>query len=148
MILHGQTHGGIAQGVGQALLEQCLFDRDSGQNLSGSFMDYAIARATDLPVMTTELSEVPADSHPLGFRPGSEGGTTPALGVTVNAIVDALSGFGITHIEMPVTPAKIWRAITDARADVKIDAKSDRVAAVAENASGPSKRLELSGDIR
>jgi carbon-monoxide dehydrogenase large subunit len=148
MILHGQTHGGIAQGVGQALLEQCLFDRDSGQNLSGSFMDYAIARATDLPVMTTELSEVPANSHPLGFRPGSEGGTTPALGVTVNAIVDALSGFGITHIEMPVTPAKIWQAITDAKAAAGIGTKTHRVDAAAENVDTPSKQLELSGDIR
>jgi aerobic carbon-monoxide dehydrogenase large subunit len=116
MILHGQTHGGIAQGLGQALLEQCLFDRDTGQNLSGSFMDYAIARAADMPPsMTTALSETPANSHPLGFRPGSEGGTTPALGVTVNAIVDALSEFGIEHIEMPVTPSKVWQAITDAR---------------------------------
>jgi carbon-monoxide dehydrogenase large subunit len=115
MILHGQTHGGIAQGLGQALLEQCAFDPQTGQNLSGSFMDYAIPRASDLPSMTTALSEVPAASHPLGFRPGSEGGTTPALGVTINAIVDALSEFGVRHIEMPATPQKIWQATQDAR---------------------------------
>ena len=114
MILHGQTHGGIAQGLGQALFEQCAFDPETGQNLSGSFMDYAIPRASDLPSMTTALSEVPAASHPLGFRPGSEGGTTPALGVTINAIVDALAEFGVRHIEMPATPQKIWRAIADA----------------------------------
>jgi carbon-monoxide dehydrogenase large subunit len=113
MILHGQTHGGIAQGLGQALLEQCAFDPDTGQNLSGSFMDYAIPRASDLPSMTTALSEVPAASHPLGFRPGSEGGTTPALGVTINAIVDALAAFGVRHIEMPATPQRIWQAIWD-----------------------------------
>jgi len=140
MILHGQTHGGIAQGVGQALLEQCLFDCETGQNLSGSFMDYAIARATDLPPLTTALSEVPASSHPLGFRPGSEGGTTPALGVTVNAIVDALSEFGISHIEMPVTPSRIWQAIQDAR----------RNGDVAPAASHPlrNKETELTGDRR
>lgn len=115
MILHGQTHGAIAQGVGQALLEQCVFEPETGQNLSGSFMDYAIPRATDLPSLTTALSEVPATSHPLGFRPGSEGGTTPALGVTINAIVHALSEFGITHIEMPATSSRIWQAISEAK---------------------------------
>ncbi|MEA2948691.1 MAG: aerobic carbon-monoxide dehydrogenase large subunit, partial [Alphaproteobacteria bacterium] len=74
---------------------------------------YAIPRASDLPSMTTALSEVPAASHPLGFRPGSEGGTTPALGVTINAIVDALAAFGVRHIEMPATPQRIWQAIRD-----------------------------------
>jgi aerobic carbon-monoxide dehydrogenase large subunit len=116
IILHGQTHGGIAQGVGQAILEQCCFDRESGQNLTASFMDYALPRASDLPVLTTALSEVPATSHPLGFRPGSEGGTTPALAVTINAIVDALADFGVTHVEMPATPSRIWQAIADATA--------------------------------
>jgi carbon-monoxide dehydrogenase large subunit len=138
MILHGQTHGGIAQGVGQALLEQCLFDRDSGQNLSGSFMDYAIARATDLPPLTTALSEVPANSHPLGFRPGSEGGTTPALGVTVNAIVDGLSEFGIRHIEMPVTPSRIWQAIQEARRQNGVMPAAKR--------SHRNKQTEFTGD--
>ena len=115
VILHGQTHGGIAQGVGQALLEQCTFDMGTGQNLSASFMDYAIPKASHLPSFTTALSEVPAASHPLGFRPGSEGGTTPALAVTTNAILDALEQFGVRHIEMPATPARIWPAIQEAR---------------------------------
>jgi carbon-monoxide dehydrogenase large subunit len=78
-------------------------------------MDYAIPRAGDLPALTTALSEVPAASHPLGFRPGSEGGTTPALGVTINAIVDALAAFGVTHIEMPATPPRVRQAIVDAK---------------------------------
>jgi carbon-monoxide dehydrogenase large subunit len=121
MILHGQTQGGIAQGLGQALFEQCTFDSATGQNLSGSFMDYAIPRASDLPSMTTALSEVPAASHPLGFRPGSEGGTTPALGVTINAVVDALAEFGVRHIEMPATPQKIWQAIRDAKERKKFE---------------------------
>jgi aerobic carbon-monoxide dehydrogenase large subunit len=124
MILHGQTHGGIAQGVGQALLEQCWFDPASGQNLSASFMDYAMPRATDLPSFITALSEVPAHSHPLGFRPGSEGGTTPALAVTINAIVDALAEFGVTHVEMPATPSRIWQAIAAAKAQRQRDVKS------------------------
>jgi carbon-monoxide dehydrogenase large subunit len=111
LIIHGQTHGGMAQGIGEALLEQCFYDAGSGQLLSGTFMDYAMPRAHVLPSFTTEISEVPSTTHPLGFRPAGEGGTTPALGVVVNAIVDALSEFGVAHIEMPVTPERIWRAM-------------------------------------
>ncbi len=111
MIIHGQTHGGIAQGMGQALMEHCVFDPESGQPLAGSFMDYAMPRAEDLPFFATDISEVPSTTHPLGFRGGGEGGITPSLGVIVNAVVDALSEFGVTHIEMPVTSEKVWRAI-------------------------------------
>jgi aerobic carbon-monoxide dehydrogenase large subunit len=111
MIVHGQVHGGIAQGVGQALWEQVVYDRETGQMLTGSFMDYAMPRASGLPSYATELSEVPSPTHPLGIRPAGEGGTTPALGVVVNAIVDALSDYGVRHVEMPATPERIWRAI-------------------------------------
>ena len=111
LIIHGQTHGGIAQGVGQALLEQCFYDFRTGQLITGSFMDYAIPRAHNFPFFTTEISEVPSTTHPLGMRPAGEGGTTPALGLMINAIVDALSEFGVMHIEMPATPERIWRAI-------------------------------------
>jgi carbon-monoxide dehydrogenase large subunit len=111
LILHGQTHGAAAQGIGQALLEQCHYDPRSGQLLTASFMDYAIPRADDLPWFDCRLVEVPANSHRYGIRPGGEGGTTPALGAVVNAVVDALSEFGVTHIEMPVTPERVWRAI-------------------------------------
>ena len=111
LIIHGQTHGGMAQGVGQALLEQCFYDAGTGQLLSGSFMDYAMPRADVLPFFTTEISEVPSTTHPLGIRPAGEGGTTPALGVVINAVVDALSEFGVDHIEMPATPERIWRAM-------------------------------------
>jgi carbon-monoxide dehydrogenase large subunit len=114
MIVHGQVHGGIAQGVGQALWEQVVYDRESGQILTGSFMDYAMPRAGGLPSYVTELSEVPSTTHPLGIRPAGEGGTTPALGVVVNAVVDALSGFGVAHVEMPATPERVWRAIRGA----------------------------------
>ena len=115
MILHGQTHGGIAQGIGQALLEECRYDAESGQLLSASFMDYAMPRADCFPGFATELSEVPSTTHPLGIRAGGEGGTTPALAAAVNAIVDALGELGITHIEMPATPERVWRAIRAAQ---------------------------------
>jgi carbon-monoxide dehydrogenase large subunit len=115
LIIHGQIHGGIAQGVGQALLEHCHYDPDSGQLLAASFMDYAMPRASDLPFYATELSEVPSSTHPLGIRPAGEGGTVPALAVVINAIVDALSEFGVRHIEMPATPARVWHAIEQAK---------------------------------
>jgi len=111
MILHGQTHGGIAQGVGQALWESCAYDAESGQLLSATLMDYALPRADMLPSFTTEISEVPSTSHPLGLRGGGEGGTTPALGAVVNAIVDALAELGVEHVEMPATPERVWQAI-------------------------------------
>jgi carbon-monoxide dehydrogenase large subunit len=111
MIVHGQTHGGIAQGVGPALWEHCRYDAETGQLQSATFMDYAMPRADMLPSFTTEISEVPSTSNPLGLRGGGEGGTTPALGAVVNAIVDALAEFGVEHIEMPATPERVWRAI-------------------------------------
>jgi carbon-monoxide dehydrogenase large subunit len=114
MILHGQTHGGIAQGVGQALLENSYYDPDSGQLLAASFMGYALPRADNFPAMTTALSEVPSPTNRLGVRSGGEGGTTPALAVVINAIVDALAEVGVSHIEMPATPERVWRAIRDA----------------------------------
>jgi aerobic carbon-monoxide dehydrogenase large subunit len=115
LILHGQAHGGIAAGVGQALWELCHYDAD-GQLTSATFMDYALPRADALPSFTTELSEVPSTSNPLGLRGGGEGGTTPALGAVVNAIVDALADLGVEHVEMPATPERVWRAIREARA--------------------------------
>jgi len=114
LIVHGQTHGGIAQGVGQALWERCDYDPESGQLRSATFMDYAMPRADMLPAFTTEISEVESTSNPLGLRGGGEGGTTPALGAVVNAVVDALAPLGVAHLEMPVTPERVWRAIRSA----------------------------------
>jgi carbon-monoxide dehydrogenase large subunit len=79
-------------------------------------MDYAVPRADMMPAFNTELIEVPATSHRYGIRPGGEGGTTPALAAVINAIVDALSEYGIRHVEMPATPERVWRAIQDAKA--------------------------------
>jgi len=115
LILHGQTHGGIAAGAGQALMERCVYEPESGQLLSASFMDYALPRADQFPFFTTDISEVPSSTHPLGMRGGGEGGTTPALGSIANAVVDALAEFGVEHIELPATPERLWRAIRGAR---------------------------------
>src|SRR6185369_98803 len=112
LILHGQAHGGIVQGAGQVLMEHLAYDAH-GQLLTGSFMDYAMPRADDFPSFVTSLSEVPSTTHPLGFRGGGEGGITPALGVIVNAVVDALADYGISHIDMPCTPERVWRAINE-----------------------------------
>ncbi len=110
MVVHGQTHGGAAQGIGQALWECCTYDAE-GQLLAASFMDYAMPRADSLPSFTTAISEVLTPTNKLGVRGAGEGGTTGALAAVVNAAVDALAEFGVTHIEMPVTPERIWRAI-------------------------------------
>ena len=117
LILHGQAQGAIVQGVGQALMEAIRFAPENGQLLTGSFMDYAMPRADSVPPLRTLLGEVPASSHPHGIRPGGEGGTTPALGVVVNAICHALKGLGVRHVEMPATPERVWQAIREARRD-------------------------------
>ena len=114
MVVDGQTHGGAAQGIGQALWECCSYDAH-GQLLSASFMDYAMPRADLLPSFTTDISQVLTPTNRLGVRGAGEGGTTGALGAVVNAVVDALAEFGVTHIEMPVTPERIWRAINSAK---------------------------------
>lgn len=111
LILEGQLHGGIAQGVGQALIEQCAYDRTSGQLLSGSFMDYAIPRADELPFFATAINEVPCANNPLGVKGAGEGGTTGAPPAVVNAILDALSPYGVRDIDMPATPERVWRAM-------------------------------------
>ena len=115
LILHGQAQGAIAQGLGQALLEAIRYAPEDGQLLTGSFLDYALPRADTVPPIRTLLSEVPASSHPHGIRPGGEGGTTPALGLVVNAVCHALRDLGVRHIEMPLTPERVWRAIEEAR---------------------------------
>lgn len=116
LIVDGQTHGAIAQGVGQAMLELCFIDPASGQPLSGSLMDYGLPRADTLPSFDTEIAEILSPTNPLGIKAGGEGGTTPALAVVVNAIVDALQPFGVTDLPMPATPYAVWSAIQDAKA--------------------------------
>ncbi len=116
LILHGQAHGAIVQGLGQAMFEHSHYDGETGQLLSASFMDYAMPRADTMPSFDTAISEVPSTTNKLGIRAGGEGGTTPALAVLINAIVDALADLGVRHIEMPATPERVWQAIRTARA--------------------------------
>jgi len=120
LIVHGQTHGAIAQGVGQAMWEQIYLDPDSGQQLTGSLMDYGIPRADTLPAFRTEIAEVLSPTNPLGIKAGGEGGTTAAPAVVVSAILDALGEFGVRDIAMPATPFAIWTAIERAKASKKV----------------------------
>jgi aerobic carbon-monoxide dehydrogenase large subunit len=116
MIVRGQVHGGVAQGLGQALVERTDYDLETGQLLSGSFMDYALPRANDLPDIEVDLLEVPSVSNPLGVKGAGEAGSVGSPPALINAIIDALSADGVTHIDMPATPEKVWRAISMARA--------------------------------
>jgi carbon-monoxide dehydrogenase large subunit len=111
MIVDGQIHGGLAQGIGQALLEGCVYDRESGQLLTGSFMDYTMPRASDLPSFTVGLHVTPCTHNPIGAKGCGEVGSIGAPAAVVNAAVDALGELGITHIDMPLTSEKVWRAI-------------------------------------
>jgi carbon-monoxide dehydrogenase large subunit len=117
LIVDGQTHGAIAQGVGQALWEQCYVDQDSGQPLVGSLMDYGVPRADTVPPFVTEIAEVLSPTNPLGIKAGGEGGTTAAPAAVISAILDALRDYGVRDIKMPATPYNVWKAIVDANAD-------------------------------
>ena len=110
MIVEGQIHGGIAQGVGQALFENIVYDDQSGQLITGSFLDYGMPRADDFPSFTSELVEIPAKTNPLGIKGIAESGTIGAPPTVVNAVLDALSSRGVEHLDMPLTPARIWHA--------------------------------------
>jgi len=111
LIVHGQAHGAIAQGLGQAMGEAIVVDADTGQSYSGSFMDYRMPRASDLPMLATEIIEVLSPTNPLGVKSGGEGGTTPALAVYVSAVVDALQPYGVTQMTLPVTSQSIFCVI-------------------------------------
>ena len=115
MIVDGQIHGGVAQGLGQALLEHCAYD-GGGQLVSGSFMDYAVARADDLPLFVTECDESqPCTHNPLGAKGCGEAGSIGAPAAVVSAALDALAPLGVTHLEMPLTSEQVWRRIREAK---------------------------------
>jgi carbon-monoxide dehydrogenase large subunit len=114
MIVHGQTHGGIVQGAGQAMGECAFFDPNSGQLLTGSFMDYMMPRADQFPMFEIGTMEVPSHTNPLRIKAGGEAGTVPALAVIANAVLDALSPYGIEHFDMPYTASRIWAEIKKA----------------------------------
>jgi carbon-monoxide dehydrogenase large subunit len=116
MIVEGQIHGGLAQGLGQAMCEHCVYDGDSGQLATGSFMDYGMPRARDFPDIVSELDESqPCTHNPLGAKGCGEAGTIGAPAAIVAAVLDALRPLGVTDIEMPLTPARVWEAIRQAQ---------------------------------
>ncbi len=115
MICHGQIEGALAQGIGQALMENVAFDRESGQMLSASFMDYAMPRATDVPRYALDFVDVPARTNPLGVKGVGEAGCVGAPPAVMNAILDALRPRGVTHLDMPATPRRVWEALLAAR---------------------------------
>ena len=114
MIVEGQVHGGLAQGIAQALYEEAVYD-DEGNLVSGTMADYLVPAAPDLPEFTTDRTETPATSNPLGVKGVGEAGTIASTPAVVNAIVDALRPLGINDVEMPCTPERVWRAIQGAR---------------------------------
>jgi carbon-monoxide dehydrogenase large subunit len=115
MLTVGQVQGGVAQGIGQAMLEHTVYDSDSGQMLSGSFMDYALPRADDLPDFDITLSGVPTSANPLGVKGSGQAGAIASPQAIIAAVLDALAPLGVTHIDMPATPERVWRAIKAAR---------------------------------
>jgi aerobic carbon-monoxide dehydrogenase large subunit len=117
MICEGQMMGGIAQGIGQALLEDIIYDAESGQLLTGSFMDYGMPRADDLPNFNLSLAEYPCRTNPLGVKAVGEAGTIGAPAAVINAVLDALRPLGVTDIQMPATPSRVWHAIRAAQVE-------------------------------
>lgn len=115
MLTEGQVQGGVAQGIGQAMLEHTVYDRDSGQLLSGSFMDYALPRADDLPSFDIELIERPTKANPLGVKGSGQAGCIAAPQTVMAAVLDALGSAGVVSFDMPATPERVWRALAEAR---------------------------------
>jgi carbon-monoxide dehydrogenase large subunit len=110
LLCEGQIHGGVAQGVGQALMEQIVYNAD-GQLVTGSFQDYAMPRADDLPDIVSELTEIPSTTNPLGIKAAGEAGATGAPPAVIGAVLDALRPLGVEHIDMPATPSRVWDAM-------------------------------------
>ena len=123
--LKGQIHGGVAQGLGQAVMERVVYDRESGQMLSGSFMDYAMPRAADMPFMKVESNPCPTALNPLGAKGAGEAGTVGALPAVVNAVLDALAPLGVTRIDMPTTPDRVWAGDPGRSRRARVDITSE-----------------------
>jgi carbon-monoxide dehydrogenase large subunit len=114
LIIEGQVHGGIVQGAAQALFEEAIYDED-GNLLTSTLADYFVPSAADFPGMETDTTVTPSPSNPMGVKGVGEAGTIAAAPAVMNAVIDALSGFGITDIDMPATPQRVWTAITNAQ---------------------------------
>ena len=119
LLVKGQIHGGVAQGLGQAMMEAIGYEAGSGQMLTGSFMDYCMPRASDLPAIAVLSNPVPTAANPLGVKGAGEAGAVGALAAVMNAVIDALAPLGIKHLDMPASPARVWQAIAATRATAK-----------------------------
>jgi carbon-monoxide dehydrogenase large subunit len=116
LLVEGQVHGGVGQGIGQALLEETVYDQGSGQLLTGSFMDYCMPRADRLPPIDFAMIPVPCRTNPLGMKGAGEAGSIGAPPAVINALVDALAHLGVRHVDMPATPQRLWRILQERRA--------------------------------
>jgi carbon-monoxide dehydrogenase large subunit len=114
MIVEGQVHGGVAQGLGQALLEGCVYDNKSGQLVTGSYMDYTMPRAGDLPTLKVSTHNTMCTHNPLGVKGVGEVGAIGSPAAIMNAVHNAVARLGIGHVEMPATPERVWRALNSA----------------------------------
>jgi len=138
LIVDGQIHGGLAQGIAQALYEEAVYDGD-GNLTTGSFVDYLLPSASDLPSFTTDRTVSPSTTNPLGVKGVGETGTIASTPSVVNAIVDALRPYGVNEVPMPCTPERVWRALTEGQA------KSERAAAGTVAYGGPSTDSSAGG---
>ncbi len=116
MIVEGQVHGGLVQGIGQALMENCVYDKETGQLLTGSFMDYAMPRADDFPAFKLDTICTPCTHNPLGTKGCGEAGAIGSPPAVINAVLDALRPLGVTDFDMPASPSRVWEAIQAAKA--------------------------------
>ena len=114
LMLEGQVHGGVGQGIGQALLEEVIYDRETGQLVTGSFMDYGMLRAAHMAPLHFSTNGVPCTTNPLGVKGAGEAGAIGAPPAVINAVVDALAPLGVRHVDMPATPERVWRAMAGA----------------------------------
>jgi carbon-monoxide dehydrogenase large subunit len=114
MIVDGQIHGGVVQGLAQALFEEAVYDQETGQLRTATFLDYAVPTANEIPELTLDRTVTPSPTNELGVKGIGEAGTIPASAAVINAICDALAPFGITHVDMPATPERLWRQIREA----------------------------------
>jgi aerobic carbon-monoxide dehydrogenase large subunit len=114
MIVEGQVHGGLTQGIGQAMLENCIYDAQSGQLLTGSYMDYAMPRADDVPAFNIATQVTPCTHNPLGVKGCGEAGAIGAPAALMNAVLDALADKGVKTLDMPASPHRVWQAIQSA----------------------------------
>jgi carbon-monoxide dehydrogenase large subunit len=135
MLIDGQVHGGVAHGIGQVLYEQVVYD-DRGQLVTGTFLDYALATAEEIPSIESDRTETPSPANSLGVKGIGEAGTIAATPAVVNAVIDALRHEGITYVDMPLTPLRVWQALEEARGRGEGPRSSEQGVSLTEQGAG------------